>query len=159
LTSVKKPRRKRAVLDVNDFSLTDQEAEGLRQTNAHSWAVKRPSEPYFLGPVPIRWLEQAGQLPGKALHVGLFLWHKSRLSKRQSVKISLGRMGFGVSEQAARRGLRALEKAGLIAVQRQPGCALQVNLPDQPTADSATNGRDSPTRIKGHARSPPAPDV
>jgi hypothetical protein len=42
----------------------------------------------------------------------------------------LARAGLGLNEYAARRALRSLETAGLVAVERKPGHGLEVMLLD-----------------------------
>jgi hypothetical protein len=83
---------------------------------------------FLKGPIPWDWLEIAARLPGKALHVGLALWLEAGMSCCLTVKVGVSRVGFGVNEQAARRGLRVLEKAGLIEIHRRPGQLLEVRL-------------------------------
>jgi hypothetical protein len=40
--------------------------------------------------------------------------------------------GLGISDDSARRGLRAAELAGLLSVSREPGCKLEVSVLDLP---------------------------
>ena len=88
----------------------------------------RPGEWFLRGPIPWPWLEAAARLPGRALALALCLWWEAGRRRRRTVKLCLTRVGLGVSEYAARRALRALESAGLIAVERQPGRGLEVTL-------------------------------
>jgi hypothetical protein len=84
-----------------------------RQRRA-GWFVK--------GPLPGDWFGLAARLPGKALHVGLALWFLSGRNKQATVKLtseSLRR--FGLNRFAGRRGLSALEGAGLVRVRRHRG--------------------------------------
>jgi hypothetical protein len=74
------------------------------------------------------WVLAASRLPGKALLVGLALW-RVRGRKRGSFGFSLARLQVeGVAINSARRGLVALEAAGLIAVERPPGQKLTVTI-------------------------------
>jgi hypothetical protein len=88
-------------------------------------------------------LEAAARLPGKALAVGLCLWREAGRHRRRTVKVCQGRLGLGVGEQAARRGLRHLAKAGLVTIGRRPGRGLEVTLLDGPVAapDPEADGR------------------
>jgi hypothetical protein len=88
----------------------------------------RPGELFLKGPIPWPWLEAAARLPGKALALALCLWWEAGRRRCRTVKLCLGRVGLGVSEQAARRALRALATAGLVALERQPGRGLEVTL-------------------------------
>jgi hypothetical protein len=92
----------------------------------------RPGEWFLRGPVPWPWLEIAARLPGKALAVALCLWREAGRQGRPVIKLCLRRVGLGVSEQAARRALQALETAGLVTVERPPGRGLVVTLLDAP---------------------------
>jgi DNA-binding transcriptional ArsR family regulator len=83
---------------------------------------------FLRGPIPWDWLERAATQSGKALEVGLSLRYLAGLTKRMTVRLCQSRVGFGLSEQAARRGLRGLEVAGLVSVMRKPGSALIVTL-------------------------------
>jgi hypothetical protein len=87
--------------------------------------VPRPvqRERFLRGPIPMVWLERAASLPGRALHVGIMLWYVAGLKKSGRFRFSLAacaRLGF--DRTTASRGLRALEMAGLVVVERRPGC-------------------------------------
>ena len=59
---------------------------------------------------------------GRALRVGLALWYLAGVTKRRAVKPTWDTwQRFGLSPDAGRRGLVALERAGLVAVDRHPG--------------------------------------
>jgi hypothetical protein len=49
--------------------------------------------------------------------------------------------GSRISEQSARRGLHAAELAGLLAVEREPGCKLAVSVLDLPEPESEASRR------------------
>jgi hypothetical protein len=79
----------------------------------------------FLPPVPEVWAVKAykaGLRYGSysALLVGLLLWREHRLNgDNRPLKLSKAKLRtLGVSKYSARRSLEALEKAGLITVQR-----------------------------------------
>jgi hypothetical protein len=75
-------------------------------------------------------------LSGKALAVGLAVWQQAGFEKRRTVALTLRRIGrLGLAENTARRGLRALEGAGLVHVERRPGRAHRITLLDAPTAE------------------------
>ena len=85
-----------------------------RQGKARRWFLK--------GPVPGEWLHRAAVLPGHALHVALAIWYLVGIENRREVRIT--RRVFdrlGVSPSAGRRGLDALERAGLVNVERHTG--------------------------------------
>lgn len=94
----------------------------------------RPGEPFLKGPIPWAWIEAAAGLPGRALAVGLFLWHQAGCRRVRTVRLNLSRLPGGISRQAGRRGLESLERAGLVQIDRAPGRAPTVTLLD-PTYD------------------------
>jgi hypothetical protein len=66
------------------------------------------------------WLERAGRLPGKALHVALVIRHVQSLNRGDGTIVLTNQWlkNFGVDHHAKRRALVALEQARLIAVER-----------------------------------------
>jgi hypothetical protein len=89
----------------------------------------RPGERFLKGPIPWPWLERSMTLPGKALHVGLILWREAGWRRNRTVRFCLhGNLPAGLTLWAARRGLRALETAGLVRIFRKPGHGLEVSL-------------------------------
>ena len=84
---------------------------------------KKPRKPRFTGnflkgPIPIAWLMKASALPGKAFQTGIVLWHLCGLRKNETVVLANGLLEqFHISRQAKYRCLKALEGAGLIAVE------------------------------------------
>jgi hypothetical protein len=80
----------------------------------------KPGEWYLRGPIPGAWLTQAACLSWRALRVGLALWHLAGLGKCKSVKPTRKAWErFGLASESGRLGLLALERAGLVAVDRQ----------------------------------------
>lgn len=89
----------------------------------HQAKRRRETDRFIAGPLPLPWFAIAASLPGTALAVGLAIWHVAGLHRRKSklqVCASL-LMRFGVQRVAGYRGLRALEAAGLITVERHRG--------------------------------------
>jgi hypothetical protein len=101
----------------------------------------RQGEQFLKGPIPWSWLERAGGLPGKALQVAMRLWQEAGFTKRRTVRFRLTAMRcMKIGPQAARRGLRNLEQAGLVSVHRKPGKSLEVTLLEYPTSDPSPGG-------------------
>jgi hypothetical protein len=94
----------------------------------------KPSQCRFLkGPGPWPWLVAAATLPGRALHVGLALWFHLGLKHRREILLPLSDLAsMGVDRHAARRGLKALERAGLVSVIRHTGRKSRVTVFDGP---------------------------
>ena len=77
---------------------------------------------FLKGPIPWSWITVAAALPGRALLVGLCIWRL--LGAMKSDTISFGSSDLrqlGIDRATKSRALRALESAGLIRVDHQPG--------------------------------------
>jgi hypothetical protein len=87
-------------------------------------------ELFLRGPIPWSWLSRAAKLPGKALQVALVIWLLSALLKGAAVVVMspIRLRELGVQRHAGYRGLRALEKAGLVSVERGHGKAPRVTI-------------------------------
>jgi hypothetical protein len=87
-------------------------------------------ELFLRGPIPLSWLAAAGNLGGKALHVGVYIWHLAGLHDSLCVKLPTTRLqDMGVlNRQAAYQALAALERHGLLLIERRPGCCPVVTL-------------------------------
>lgn len=68
-------------------------------------------------------------LPGKALQVALLLWQEAGCRRKGTVRFRLASVTMlKIHPDTGKRGLRALEEAGLVAIRRHPGRALEVTL-------------------------------
>jgi DNA-binding transcriptional ArsR family regulator len=105
--------------------------------------IKQRQEGLFLkGPIPWNWLVRAMSLPGRSLHVAIVLWQLAGMRKSKSVPLSLSKMGsYGVSQASASRGLKELEGAGLVSVDRTTGRKSLVTIRDAPAPESVGDGR------------------
>ena len=77
---------------------------------------------FLKGPIPWDWIIIASNLTGKALHVGIALWHLAWMSEKAEVKLSgslLRRMG--VKRTTGYNALDELENAQLVSVKRHRG--------------------------------------
>jgi hypothetical protein len=71
----------------------------------------------------------AVSLSSHAVDVGLLIWWYVGVKRdKQPVRLSIRKADLGISVKAVRRGISALEQAGLIHVERQSGKALRVAL-------------------------------
>jgi hypothetical protein len=103
----------------------------------------RTGEKFLMGPIPLEWLLQAAHLPGRALHVGLGLWHQAGLVGNSQVALSMKLMrSMGAERCAVYRALQALENAELVAVVRQRGRQPQVTILDAPRLDTTRRRGD-----------------
>jgi hypothetical protein len=84
---------------------------------------------FIAGPIPVSWVCQAKRLGVTALLVGLALWHIKGLRKSNTFIVSnLMLRDWGIQADAKGRALRKLERAGLLAVERQGKRSPQVTL-------------------------------
>jgi hypothetical protein len=84
---------------------------------------------FLRGPIPWPWLTAAMALPGRALAVGLVLWRQAGCRKAMTFALTLAKLAeCGIHRDTGRRALRALERASLIALRRQPGRAIEVTI-------------------------------
>ena len=99
--------------------------------NSHIPQQRRQGK-FLKGPIPLDWLQCAGQLSGKALHVGIVLWFLSGVQKSLEVKFSYSlATEFGLKRHSAYRALKALEQRGLIKIWRGIGKSPIVRLRDR----------------------------
>ena len=102
----------------------------------------RPGDPFIKGPISYPWLASACRLPGSGLHVAMacrFLCGRYRRPNRWGLD-AIAR-GLRVSMRSAQRGLHAAELAGLLAVEREPGCKLAVSVLELPGPESGPGRR------------------
>jgi hypothetical protein len=75
---------------------------------------------FIAGPIDVSWVCQASRLGVKALLVGLALWHLKGLRHTATFIVSnLMIRDWGIEPDAKWRALRALEKAGLVTIERR----------------------------------------
>jgi hypothetical protein len=102
----------------------------------------RSGDPFIKGPIPYPWLASACRLSGAGLHIAMacrFLCCRFRGSNRWGLD-AIAR-GLRISERTAQRGLCAAELAGLLAVEREPGCKLAVSVLDRTGSQSVAERR------------------
>jgi hypothetical protein len=79
-------------------------------------------EKFLKGPIPWNWLRKAAHQPGKTFHVAIVVWFLAGICRKKSVRLEKKALReLGLNRHAAYRGLKALEKVGLICVERHPG--------------------------------------
>ena len=106
----------------------------------------KAGERFLRGPIPWHWLGAAGRLPGKTLHVGIALWHLAGFKCSRNVRWEPATAAtLGVGRHAAYRGLAALERAGLVFVDRRNGCCPVVTILPSKTATA------EPPTVKEHS--------
>lgn len=106
---------------------------------------------FIKGPLSFVWLSEARQLGVTALWVGLGLWFLRGLRRSNSFIVSnLMMQEWGVQPDAKARALRALEKAGLITVERRGKRSPQVTL----VVGNLSNGGGTPPEVSEAAKLP-----
>jgi hypothetical protein len=93
--------------------------------------LPRPArgEKYLSAPIPLAWLSLAASLPGKALAVALAVWFEAGCAKSRTVILGHAAASrFSVGLRATARGLRSLEAAGLVLVERRAGRSPRVTI-------------------------------
>lgn len=114
----------------------------LRRRQAHQ---KRHRSHFLRGPIPVAWLARATVLPGCSLAVGLAVWYSAgRQRKQTGLSICNTLLGqFAVQRVAGYRGLRALEQAGLVKVERHRGRCPRVAIlsANRKVVDNSANSR------------------
>jgi DNA-binding transcriptional ArsR family regulator len=109
--------------------------DGVKRSQGDSHRGRRASPirgKFIAGPIDVAWVVQAKRLGATPLLVGLALWHLKKLRQSDTFTVSnLMLQEWGVQPDAKSRALRALERAGLISVERRgkrsPHVALVVN--------------------------------
>lgn len=98
---------------------------------------RRINGKFLRGPIAWVWLEAAARLPGKALHIAVFLRLWQGIKQSDTLRLNLSRLKpIGVSRDSGRRGLAALEKANLVSVKRGKGRCPVVKITEVPSSYS-----------------------
>jgi len=81
-----------------------------------------PGERFLKGPIPWAWVTAAARQSGRALHVAFALWLAASMKRNARVTLPSSLIeDMGMDRFAAARGLDALEKVGLVTVERASG--------------------------------------
>jgi DNA-binding transcriptional ArsR family regulator len=127
----------------------------MAQSNRRHGRGRQPStirNKFIKGPLDFVWLSEARKLGVTALWVGLNLWFLRGLRRSNSFIVSnLMMQEWGVQPDAKSRALRALEKAGLIRVERRGKRSPQVTL----VAGNLSNGGGTPPEVPEAGKVPP----
>lgn len=114
-------------LDINAIALNNRKIVAKKTaTKTKEYAPKHKQGELFLcGPIPWNWLTTASNANGKgsAVQVALGIWFLSGLNhKSATVKLTRKTLNqLGIERNAGYRGLKTLEKSGLVTVIRKPG--------------------------------------
>lgn len=123
--------------DPDRLRLPDNNSSMWPQVSGSRRPRRKSGDLFLKGPIPWSWLQRAADLPGRALAVGLVIWHLHGLRKSRTVRVTQSQTrSLGLSPRVARRGLATLETAGLVSVNRHRGRGPDVTVLDAPVATS-----------------------
>ena len=110
------------IKDINT-DMTDIETVNVPIPNKKGVVNKSASKKHFIkGPVYLDWISPAAQLSGKAINVALAIHWLHGMNQGKPFKITQSALTkFNLSNDAYLDGLRKLEKAKLVSVDRNPG--------------------------------------
>lgn len=114
-----------------EINLEQFRAGGLQPPKKSSRKNPKQTNPFVRGPIPLAWIARAANIPRcNALTVGIVLWWLAGMrSEKVSLVLCVNRCEpFGLGRKAVERGLRDLENAGLVRVDRKPGKCARVDL-------------------------------
>jgi len=98
------------------------------ETEALKRSRSRHQGRFLRGP-PLRQIGTAAHLPGQALALLLAVHHQIALTGKRTVTLPRSLMTeLGINKDAKARGLRALEGAGLIVIEREAGRTVRAGL-------------------------------
>lgn len=90
------------------------------QPNERRFPKPRHGEWFLRGPIPGSWLSSAASLNVRALRVALAIWCEVGMRKSVTIRLTAAmRNRFSIGRPGP--GLRDLEGAGLVSVDRPPG--------------------------------------
>lgn len=91
--------------------------------------TRRSRDWFIKGPIPGEWLSRAAVLRGRAFHVAMAIRYLVGVEQSTVVTLTWRVLRkFGTSPDCGRRGLAALESAGLVSVLRKHGSCPRVTI-------------------------------
>jgi hypothetical protein len=135
------------MLDSDPFDL-----ESLRLSDSTLGSVafrKRPprhrrGDPFLKGPIPFAWIASACRLPGSGFHVAMSCrFQAKRFGFSRGRRWGMGDIaeGLRISDDSARRGLHAAERARLVSVVRELGCKPTITILEFVGSDAESKRR------------------
>ena len=119
-------------MDLNEYRFPETKGSAISIIKSGPKRRTRQGVPFLKGPVPMDWLREAMKLGGTSLSVGIVLWHFQGVRKSMTFKIGIQDLAYYINRSwpAAQRGIKQLEKNGLVTVERAPGKKLVVTIQD-----------------------------
>jgi hypothetical protein len=114
--------------------------------------AKRSTEPFIRGPIPANWTWRAASLPGRAMAVAMYIRYLAGFRQARTVWLATFHLEkrAGIPRWTFRRGLRELERAGLVSVVIQRGSSqIRVTILElkEPEQESESTKKES-ERVK-----------
>ena len=110
----------------------NEESLAALDTNPENLGQKsRQSGRFIRGPIDLRWIQEACQLPGKSTNcTALAIWYQAGLQKTKvHVKVCARLLtDFGVPKRTFYDAVKRLEEAQLIQVNRKRGQCLRITI-------------------------------
>jgi|SRR6516225_450588 hypothetical protein len=114
---------------LNDWNAKDLEWRPVSASPVSQASSQRKSK--FVRTIPLQWAKSAGVSSGRAFRVGVVLWYQAGLRSSTTFKLQPVRFDeFGIERHVAYRGLKDLERAGLVELVRVHGRAAMVTIVD-----------------------------
>ena len=85
---------------------------------------------FLKGPVKLNWIIKAGNLQGKTLLLGIYLWFLAGLKRSYDFDINLTKIAkaVGVSRRSLSRAFNELIESGLISADRHTGRKAKISI-------------------------------
>jgi hypothetical protein len=101
-------------MDIEDYRLVEKPYEPAPIKKIKKVRLYAPGE-WFIAAIPGNWIAEAAKLPGHSLHVALAIRYVCGMKGRQEVILTRFHFNrLSTARGPARRGLDALQQAGLI---------------------------------------------
>jgi hypothetical protein len=104
---------------IDEYLIDENTAQALARDHGRRRSRGLRHRHFLRGPVPMWWIQRAMVLPGMGLAAAIMIWFRAGVTGSKSVALNLSSIGF--DRTSAARGLRALERAGLVSVVRRRG--------------------------------------
>ena len=107
------------MLDIEKFRISEKSTNSIESKKKRAPKKKKIGN-FIKGPIPLHWIRVALNLAPCALRVSVILWYISGLRRSETFILSNVMLkDFNLNRHTKYRGLKLLEEAGLIEVERR----------------------------------------
>ena len=107
------------MFDINKFRIPGKNFNP-REPQNKSEPKKKKIGSFIKGPIPLYWIKKALKLAPCAIRIGMVLWYISGLRKNETFILSNVMLKkFDIGRHTKYRGLKLLEEAGLIEIEKR----------------------------------------